>query len=160
MNTQRTSHTAILLKNGKVLVTGGYDDTQKYLKSAELYDPLTETWTITGNMSFPRAKHTASLLRNGKVLVSGGLTNSLIRHSTELYDVATGIWTVGNNMNQVRYFHTATELENGDMLVAGGFGGDNSAELYVSPKKTLATINKINNLSNGHNNTTGSNKYL
>ncbi|CAF1553264.1 unnamed protein product, partial [Adineta ricciae] len=85
----------------------------------------------------------------------------------------TGIWTVGNNMNHVRTFHTATELENGDVLVAGGSEGDKSAELYVSPKKTLATINKINNLSNGykvpvtkkvlnkdgHNNTIGNSKY-
>ncbi|CAF1498483.1 unnamed protein product, partial [Adineta steineri] len=147
-------HTASVLTNGKVLVTGGLDDMRRYVKISELYDPLTETWTITGNMSFPRAQHTASILRNGKILVTGGMTESLIRYSTELYDPATGIWMVANNMNHVRVLHTATELENGNVLVAGGDGGDNSAvnsaELYISPKTISATINKKNNPPNSH----------
>src|ERR1041384_3138532 len=51
MNVKRAYHTATLLPNGKVLVTGtrvqGLTDTAK---SAELYDPATDSWTLTGSM--------------------------------------------------------------------------------------------------------------
>ena len=43
MNQARESHTATLLPNGQVLVTGGYSDTSNSfasLASAELYTPL------------------------------------------------------------------------------------------------------------------------
>ena len=42
------------------------------LNSAELYDPWTGVWRVTGAMNTSRAEHTASLLGNGTVLVSGG----------------------------------------------------------------------------------------
>ncbi|CAF4949930.1 unnamed protein product, partial [Rotaria magnacalcarata] len=41
-----------------------------YLKSAELYDPATETWTTTGSMNSTREFHRASVLSNGQVIVS------------------------------------------------------------------------------------------
>ncbi|CAF4127036.1 unnamed protein product, partial [Rotaria sp. Silwood2] len=71
MNQSRAWHTATLLKNEKVLVTGG-DNGTDYLSSAELYNPSTETWTITDIMKSQRVEHTASVLRNGKALVTGG----------------------------------------------------------------------------------------
>jgi len=66
----RSRHTATLLPNGQVLVTGGNDDPG----SAEVYDPATQTWTRTNNLSPSRARHTATLLPSGNVLVSGGQT--------------------------------------------------------------------------------------
>jgi hypothetical protein len=66
----RVNHTATLLSNGQVLVTGGNDDPG----SAELYDPATRTWTRTNNLSPSRARHTATLLASGNVLVAGGQT--------------------------------------------------------------------------------------
>src|SRR6266481_4872786 len=85
----RLSHTATLLGDGRVLVTGGldYDFPQHLLKSAELYDPATGTWTQTGDMVVARAWHTATLLLNGKVLVVGG-TGQAIKAS-EIYDPDT-----------------------------------------------------------------------
>ncbi|CAF4000974.1 unnamed protein product, partial [Rotaria sp. Silwood1] len=71
MSHPRRWHTATLLTNGKILVTGGSNF--DILNSAELYDPLTGTWTISGGMKHPRGVHTATLLTNGKVLVSGGI---------------------------------------------------------------------------------------
>src|SRR5438046_4896444 len=88
--TPRFGHTATLLSNGKVLVTGGFavgfDQT-----GCELYDPATGTWTATGSLNFGRFGHAATLLPNGKVLVVGR-DNS--HKSAELYDPATEKWTV------------------------------------------------------------------
>ena len=70
LNTARYLHTATLLPSGKVLVAGGYNGSP--LASAELYDPVSGTWTATGNLIVARYGHTATLLPNGKVLVAGG----------------------------------------------------------------------------------------
>src|SRR6185369_13305477 len=72
MTSPRYGHTATLLPNGKVLVVGGTDGVQYSLRSAELYDPATGTWSTTGAMANPRDAHTSTLLSNGKVLVAGG----------------------------------------------------------------------------------------
>jgi hypothetical protein len=92
MNNVRYLHTASVLSNGKVLVTGGYSNSA-YLNSAELYDPSTGMWTTTGNMNYARAEHKASVLTNGKVLVTGGISNGFL-NSAELYDPSTGTWTI------------------------------------------------------------------
>ncbi len=134
LTTARESHTATLLPNGKVLVSGGYG-TAGALASAELYDPATGVWTATGSLTTARYMHTATLLPNGKVLVSGG--DSISSHSlasAELYDPATGLWTATGSLTTARFFHTATLLPNGKVLVSGGstggVAGIASAELY------------------------------
>ena len=141
MSTPRDSHTATLLPDGKVLVTGG-DGTNIVapyfgaLTNAELYDPVSGTWTPTGSMKMARYNHTASLLPNGKVLVAGGAYD--LSGSAELYDPATGQWTYTGSMTTNRHDHTATVLTNGMVLVAGGLvsvsvfnsGATATAELY------------------------------
>src|ERR1700690_4132654 len=72
MNLARSAHTATLLGNGKVLITGGFDGALGDHASAELYDPDAGTFTPTGKMLLSRAWHTATLLGDGKVLIVGG----------------------------------------------------------------------------------------
>jgi N-acetylneuraminic acid mutarotase len=84
MKDARYRHTATVLTNGKVLVTGGVFNYTTCLKSAELYDPSTGTWTAMDNMNSARYEHAASVLNNGKVLVTSGVNNNVL-NSTELY---------------------------------------------------------------------------
>ena len=60
MNVARSGHGAALLVNGKVLVGGGFNGLR--LASAELYDPPTGTWTLTGSMTDARNLHTTTRL--------------------------------------------------------------------------------------------------
>jgi N-acetylneuraminic acid mutarotase len=71
MSTARSAHTAALLPSGKVLVVGGGND-QGVLKSAEVYDPATNSWSAAGSMGTARLYSRAALLPSGKVLVTGG----------------------------------------------------------------------------------------
>src|ERR1041385_2548812 len=70
MTTPRGDHTATLLLNGKVLITGG---SKERPASAELFDPFTNTFTRTGNMTAGRwFGNSATLLPDGRVLIVGG----------------------------------------------------------------------------------------
>jgi subtilisin-like proprotein convertase family protein len=135
LHTARGGHTATLLNNGQVLVAGG-GNSSGILSSAELYDPASGTWTMTGPMNNPRTQHTATLLTNGLVLVAGGITtgNGTYLSSAELYDPASGMWTPTGKMTYACWNPTATLLTNGQVLVAGGIGISGNpatnAELY------------------------------
>ena len=156
----RYGHTATLLPNGKVLVAGGATTSGSYLPitlaSAELYDPETRTWTLTGFMNVSRWQHTATLLKNGKVLVTGGRNfdhTNTINSSSEIFDPATGKWSPAGEMTTARYLHTATLLANGQVLVAGGSAETNddivhfsSAELYDPATKKWAATGSMNEL--------------
>jgi hypothetical protein len=111
MNSPRYQHTATRLPTGKVLVTGGYSYDPSYLgyipvASAELYDPVSATWSNAGKMAFAHSGHTATLLPNGNVLVVGGYE----LNSVELYNPAKNIWTNARSMASGRAVHTATLL--------------------------------------------------
>jgi WD40 repeat protein len=147
MATPRHYHTATLLSDGKVLVSGGNDT----IRTAERYDPATQTWTSTGTMATPRRFHTATLLPDGKVLVSGGRGASSTGapptnlKTAERYNPATNTWSATPAMSTTRSHHTATLLPNGKVLVTGGFGGSGtgvplaSAELYDPTSNTWSS---------------------
>ena len=141
MTTKRRRHTATLLKTGKVLVVGGYNDTGYVLGSCELYDPQTDTWTTTGSLTVKRFRHTALRLQTGKVLMFGGakpspdpmmIGSSVDTFSAELYDPTTGKWTPAGYLSYPRGVMTAALLPSGKVLLAGGQASSflPSAQLY------------------------------
>ena len=67
-----------------VLIAGG-GNFNGTLKSADLYNPATGTFTTTGVMTVARQSHTATLLNNGTVLIAGGRNSSGFLNSAELY---------------------------------------------------------------------------
>jgi len=113
MTTPRAEHTATLLQDGTVLVTGGITASGAATASADLYDPTSNSWAATGSMSTARAGHTATLLSDGRVLVVGGST-------AEIYSPTTHTWAATGNLNVPRLGQSASLLQNGMVLVAGG----------------------------------------
>jgi hypothetical protein len=142
MTTARRGHTATLLSNGKVLVTGGTDGTT-VLKSAEIYDPSTGQWTATtGTMRFTRRWHTATLLTDGTVLIAGGIVGSetvggVTTDGSKITEIYSGgsFTSVTSQLPSAVQGHTATLLSNGSVLIAGrnnadGLAGAQTTAIY------------------------------
>jgi hypothetical protein len=138
MSIGRSGHTATLLKNGKVLMVGGWTGRYDIRRSAELYDPATNTFALTGDMVSERAGSTATLLTDGRVLIAGGEDREEeALASAEIYDPGTGRFSLTGNMVEPRGAFTATALKDGRVLIVGGSSGHypsqnvyRSAEIY------------------------------
>lgn len=139
MNIDRDSHTATLLNTGKVLISGGTDvyNNNAALATAELFDPATGMFTLTGSMSVSRTGQNATLLSDGKVLITGG--NTLV---AELFDPGTGMFTpTTGKMLTARTEDTATLLPNGKVLITGGLAANAAlptAEVYDPTTQTFS----------------------
>jgi hypothetical protein len=118
---------------GKVLLAGGINGNS--LQDAELFDPTTGTFSVTGLMSTARSNHTATLLNDGTVLVAGGFSFVTgITATADVFDTATDMFVPTGRMGTARSQHTATRLNDGRVLMTGGAdpGGGfiRTAELY------------------------------
>lgn len=134
MTTVRAGQTATRLESGLVLVVAGRGSSDD-LASAELFDPETETFAITGSLGAARRAHTAARLEDGRVLVVGGY-DGLVQPlppmtRVDRYDPTTGEWTELPDLAVGRAHHTMTVLADGRVLVIGGYD-DPSASAVVS----------------------------
>lgn len=158
MEYERFDHSAVLLKNGQVLISGGDKmatgggwykrDDSTAIKPSALYDPASGNWTTTGStVNEHGTGHTATLLDNGQVLITGGLYEALAETPrvpssfTELFDPSTGTWKNTGEMNEARYRHKAVLLENGNVLVIGG----TSWEIYETSSGTWSETGQLPN---------------
>jgi hypothetical protein len=112
MNVPRFGHTATLLTNGKVLITGGGST------SAELYDPATGTFALTGDMTWPQTGP-VTLLPDGKVLLLGRSGKNTV--TAVLYDSETGTLRPAGSIETASFdCPSATLLNNGKVLFVFG----------------------------------------
>jgi hypothetical protein len=173
MNTQRVNGAAFSEKlydrnfstcPGMAVVTGGSDGVSA-LQSAELFDPSTNSFTLTDDVSLggsqmnaARTLHTATLLTNSgnhKVLVAGGDgAAGTAQSSAEIFDPGTNKFTLttdpslgGNNMNDARAKHTATAIGPTTVLLAGGVDSSGkalaTAEVFDLSTNTFTTVGSM-----------------
>ena len=144
--------TATALPDARVLFVGN--------NPAELYDPVTDTFSATGALTSPEYKygtywHTATLLSNERVLIAGGTDDLVDLDDAEIYDPASGTFTATSRMTARRSLHTATLLANGTVLITGGetwltdgssgwWGGVvDTSELYDPPAGMFAAAARM-----------------
>lgn len=125
LNTSRRNPATVLLQDGRVLSVAGAHgppDGNRYLSTAEIYDPATGQWAYTGSAVVRREAPSAIVLHDGRVLVLGGFNCcDVFVPTTELYDPATSTWTRAGDMPSGRSSAALVVLADGRVLAAGGY---------------------------------------
>lgn len=149
-NVRMVNATATKLKDGKVLICGGYgvEKTKRAflffgkkkakvdtLKSAFVFDPATNAFKRVGDMKESRHSHSATLMADGNVLIAGGFNDDTWKKrkteaAFETFNPTTGAFKKvgtlflglgGLKTKAPRMAHTATAIEGGSgVLLSGG----------------------------------------
>lgn len=152
----RACHTATLLEDGRVLITGGgWPLRAPNIREVEIFDPKKNTVSLVGVMNKPRENHGAASLRNGKILLVGGRTaadfsdaDENLTSTVELLDLNTSTCTVVGQLHQAREFPEVFPVGASGAIVLSGstdaFRDDPkdshilTAELYAGTKTSKA----------------------
>ena len=140
--TKREYHSAVLLNDGRVLVSGGsnkYIDHRvpkgKDLKSCEIYNPQTNSWKETDSLSVARGGHSQVILDDGNVLLIGGTTlndstgSATAENRCAVFDVATEKWSLVGPLSKYRNSSGVFRLNDKYLIIVGGDASD-SWEIY------------------------------
>jgi hypothetical protein len=121
MAAARALHAALLLADGRVLVSGGIGDDAAALRSTDIYDPATRSWRRGPDLRQARFAHRASLLPDGRVLIAGGFDSKRQPlSSTEVWRPGEPQWQDAGELHEARAAHGATVLPSGEVLISGG----------------------------------------
>ena len=125
-----SDHSLIVLADGRALAIGVLAGPDGNTVMGEIYDPSTESWSLTSNPGLVRFQSEVVQLPDGRILVAGGETEDpappvpdvlgVVRWS-DLYEPATNSWRRVADMNWFREYHAVTLLvPDGRVLTTGG----------------------------------------
>ena len=150
----RFGHSATKMKDGKVLIAGGFTnglvpsaDRNHSTSTSEIFDPETSGTILGPLMKQKRGYHATILLNDGRVMVSGGLNGVTALSGIEFYDPKSGTFKMYKKvrMKEGRFFHTMTLLPADSdgverVLIAGGFDQNykalDSVEICLPPSES------------------------
>jgi hypothetical protein len=142
-----------LLKDGRVLFTGGVDGSQKPVRDNEIYDPATATLTAAGAMTANRCRESIVSLPDGSVLFAGGAACEIFPdnalQSAEIFDPRTNQFQAVGDMHSARFCPGDALLKDGRVLLAAGAKGsyymvsENTAELYDPKSRSFTPTGKL-----------------
>ncbi len=149
MHFARTELCAVSFPDGRVLVAGGNDGSE-VLSSCEIYDPKTDTWTLTGSMNETRYRFPMITLPDGRIMVAGGLTDmgTTTTAGVEIYDTQTGVWSEMAPMSSPRENLPLYLLPNGTVFICGGANANtgtylSTAEIYDPSSNTYQELSDM-----------------
>lgn len=158
-NDMREGHSgglAVVLKDGRVLIAGGYNQAEA-LASSEVFDPITNKWMRTESMARKTFANTATVLDDGTVLFTGGFGMSRakggITPGSEVYDPTTNEWRRAPDTIHGRMGHTSTLLPDGRVITIGGSiasGPVNTGEFMDPVTWTWTEISPMSVERSGH----------
>ncbi len=116
---------AARLPDGRLLIAGGANGTDKTLADATLYDAKTNALTPTAPMTTRRMAFTLTTLADGRVLAVGGWSDtespSQSTASLEVYDPKTSAWTkLDAKLSVSRLDHVAVLMSDCRVAILGG----------------------------------------
>lgn len=123
-----SDHSLVVLADGRALAVGISGPANDFM--GEIYDPASQTWTVTSNPALRRFQTEVVQLPDGRVLAAGGeaqspnppVANILnVTRMCDLYNPETDEWRRIADMNWIREYHAVTLLApDGRVLTTGG----------------------------------------
>uniref|UniRef100_A0A3Q1GD55 Kelch like family member 10 n=1 Tax=Acanthochromis polyacanthus TaxID=80966 RepID=A0A3Q1GD55_9TELE len=123
-----------------VLSQVGGSDGSNHLRTAEAYNPLTNTWTEVSSMINPRSNFGIEVL-DRRIFAVGGFTGFTNTCKVEYYDITTNEWTEAHDMNISRTGLSCCVI----------YGLPNMAEYAVPRDLPLALVEEMEWESSGSN---------
>jgi hypothetical protein len=126
MNVPRSRHISVAFQDGRILVAGGITSGGSASSTAEIFDPIANSWTnIALGMMEARSGATASLLPDGRVVVAGGQNGTFISSTIEVFDPSLGAFAFAfaGTMSSPRTQHAMAVFTDGRVLIVGGNNG-------------------------------------
>lgn len=122
MQKTRQFHAAVVLQDGRALITGGYVDlVEGYTASCETYDEGTGNWTSVGNMAVGRSGHILTVMDAGQVLVAGGSNDMGATTNAQRFQPSSNTWlNNASSMGVARNNPVAVRVSGNRTLVVGG----------------------------------------
>ena len=125
MQTARKGMAAVVLDE-KIWVIGGAIMEHHALKSVDMYDPATDTWSSSvPDLKYARENCTARVW-DGKIYVFGGRFGHQTISAVEMYDPASATWQIVSQMPTPRYGAASVVADSAIWLIGGSSGHDNS----------------------------------
>lgn len=143
MPTARGFHSANVV-DGRIYVIGGSHASapdRNHVRTVEVYDPATDTWTQKGDMPAPKAAGFSSVV-DGKIYVIGGYGGA---RRVDKYDPSTDTWTMKSEMPTARHALSTSALDGkiyaigGYVPGVGGYPGVAIVEVYDPATDTWTT---------------------
>lgn len=142
-----------LLTDGRVLLTGAVNICYQLLCRepgtpwAEIYDPVSHTFSLAGRMNWWNTVDTATLLPGGKVLFVGNDTYNGIASVAEVFDPSDATFTALDPPPASHGYGAVTLLPDGKALITGGLmpGGkaQSLVEFYGSSNATFSPVGNM-----------------
>ena len=162
MLTHRAGANALVLPDGRVIVAGGSEGNASHnladisdllgtaMKTTEIYNPATNSWSWGPNMSEPKAGAMSVVLNDGRWMIAGGITHTTIfgldipdfSNNISIYNPTTNSFSNAGTMKDKRALGAMTVMGNGKVFIAGGGGGD---ILNIGPIRKTEVYNPSNN---------------
>ncbi len=136
MNSVRAAAAAAQLQDGKLLVTGGYDDSGSHLNSAEM---LTEEGWESNIPSLPVTiyAHCMVTVNSTTVMAIGGVQNGQISGKTFYFTFGEESWTEGPELKDKRGLHSCGKIRRNkesqemSIIAAGGYDGSYLSSVQI-----------------------------
>ena len=153
LNHNRTSHSAITLSDGRVLVAGGifggfphYDE----VESVEVFDPMSESWSVIGALNGERFYPGLANLHDGRTVIAGA-------RELSLFDPASDALTRAAPLPAEWQAPIAITLDDGRVLLTGIANAPmtllwnpvDGRWTIAGPTNTLRQLPTANKLANG-----------
>lgn len=124
--------------NGEIYIIGGYDSSI-YLDSVEIYDPVTNTWSIGPKLPYPIYAMTTQVIDDKIYLIGGACEyspGSAITRSSKIYTFEPSLneWIERASMSKARS-HLSSVFLNGEVYAIGEYDGVDfldTSEIYIS----------------------------